>query len=73
MAPRRGPHSPAADTVKATVEVVRRDIGDQTEAERHVLTDMTYDDETDASPSGSTRPARRPSGARFGSSTRSES
>ena len=35
-------------TVEATVEVVGRDIGDQIEAERHVLTDMTYDDESDA-------------------------
>jgi hypothetical protein len=35
-------------TVEATVEVVGRDVGDQIEAERHVLTDMTYDDEADA-------------------------
>jgi hypothetical protein len=35
-------------TVEATVEVIGRDIGDQIEAKRHVLTDMTYDDETDA-------------------------
>jgi len=35
-------------TVEATVEVVGRDICDQIEAERHVLTDMTYDDEADA-------------------------
>jgi hypothetical protein len=35
-------------TVEATVEVVGRDIGDQIEAERHVLMDMTYDDEADA-------------------------
>ena len=35
-------------TVEATVEVVGRDIGDQIEAERHVLTDVTYDDEVDA-------------------------
>ena len=35
-------------TVEATIEVIGRDIGDQIEAERHVLTDMAYDDETDA-------------------------
>jgi hypothetical protein len=35
-------------TVEATLEVVGRDVGDQIEAERHVLTDMTYDEETDA-------------------------
>jgi len=35
-------------TVEATVEVVGRDIGDQFVAERHVLTDMTYDDAADA-------------------------
>ncbi|HEX6020712.1 MAG TPA: DUF5335 family protein [Solirubrobacter sp.] len=35
-------------TLEATVEVVGQDIGDQFEAERHVLTDMTYDDDDDA-------------------------
>ena len=35
-------------TVAATIEVIGRDIGDQIEAERHVLTDMAYDDEADA-------------------------
>ena len=38
----------ALGTVEATVEVVGRDLGDQFLAERHVLTDMTYDDEADA-------------------------
>jgi hypothetical protein len=35
-------------TVEATVEVVGRDVGAQIEAERHVLTDITYDDRTDS-------------------------
>ena len=35
-------------TVEATIEVVGRDIGDQFPAERHVLTDVTYDDDADA-------------------------
>jgi hypothetical protein len=35
-------------TVEATVEVVGRDVGDQIEAERHVLRDITYDDQADA-------------------------
>ena len=35
-------------TVEATVEVVGRDVGAQTAAERHVLTDITYDDRDDA-------------------------
>jgi hypothetical protein len=35
-------------TVEATVEVVGRDVGDQIEAERQILTDITYDDESDA-------------------------
>jgi hypothetical protein len=39
-------------TVEATVEVIGRDIGDRIEAERHVLTDMTYDDEADAIAAG---------------------
>jgi hypothetical protein len=34
-------------TVKATVEVVGPDIGDQIEAEKLVLTGMTYDDKDD--------------------------
>jgi hypothetical protein len=38
----------ALGTVEATVEVVGRDVGDQIEAERQVLTDMTYDEEADA-------------------------
>jgi hypothetical protein len=35
-------------TVEATIEVVGRDVGDQIEAERLILTDITYDDESDA-------------------------
>jgi hypothetical protein len=35
-------------TVEATVEVVGRDVGDQIEAERHVLTDISYDEQGDA-------------------------
>lgn len=35
-------------TVEATVEVIGRDIGDQTEAERQILTDITYDEQADA-------------------------
>jgi len=35
-------------TVEATVEVVGRDIGDQIEEERQILTDITYDEESDA-------------------------
>jgi hypothetical protein len=35
-------------TVEATVEVVGRDVGDQVEHERLILTDITYDDESDA-------------------------
>lgn len=35
-------------TAEATVEVVGRDIGDQVEYERLILTDITYDDERDA-------------------------
>ena len=38
----------ALGTVEAAVEVVGRDIGDQFEAERHVLTDITYDEAADA-------------------------
>jgi hypothetical protein len=38
----------ALGTVEATVEVVGRDVGAQIEAERHVLTDITYDDRTDS-------------------------
>jgi hypothetical protein len=38
----------ALGTVEATVEVVGRDIGDQFEAERQVLTDITYDEQNDA-------------------------
>lgn len=34
-------------TVEATVEVVGRDVGDQIEDERLILTDITYDDESD--------------------------
>jgi Family of unknown function (DUF5335) len=34
-------------SVEATVEVVGRDVSDQFPAERHVLTDNTYDDATD--------------------------
>jgi hypothetical protein len=34
-------------TVEATIEVVGRDVGAQTMAERHVLTGMTYDDRED--------------------------
>jgi hypothetical protein len=34
-------------TVEATVEVVGRDVGDQVEAERLILTDMNYDAEGD--------------------------
>jgi hypothetical protein len=37
----------ALATVEATVEVVGRDIGDQIEAERQVLTDMSYDEQAD--------------------------
>jgi hypothetical protein len=35
-------------SVEATVEVVGHDVGDQIEAERLILTDITYDDESDA-------------------------
>lgn len=38
----------ALGTVEATIEVVGRDVGDQIEAERHVLTDIAYDPEADA-------------------------
>jgi hypothetical protein len=34
-------------TVEATVEVVGRDVGAQVEAERHVLTDIAYDEADD--------------------------
>lgn len=34
-------------TVEATVEVVGRDVGDQIEEEQQILTDITYDDESD--------------------------
>jgi hypothetical protein len=40
--------TPSTFGVEATVEVVGRNIGDQFDAERHVLTDMSYDDEADA-------------------------
>jgi hypothetical protein len=40
--------SKALGTVEATVELVGRDVGAQIQAERHVLTDITYDDATDA-------------------------
>ena len=35
-------------TVEATIEVVGRDVGDQLEEERQLLTDITYDEESDA-------------------------
>jgi hypothetical protein len=47
-------------TVEATVEIVGRDIGDQIEAERHILTDMTYDDEADAIAVGLDAPGPQP-------------
>jgi hypothetical protein len=47
-------------TVEATVEVVGRDIGDQIEAERHVLATMTYDDAADAIAVGLDAPGRQP-------------
>ena len=49
-------------TVEATVEVVGRDVGDQVEDERLILTDMNYDDESDTI-------HRRPGAARFAGGT----
>jgi hypothetical protein len=43
-------------TVEATVEVVGRDVGDQLEDERLILTDLNYDDESDAIIVGLERP-----------------
>jgi hypothetical protein len=37
----------ALGTVEATVEVVGRDVGDQVEHERLILTDITYDEDSD--------------------------
>jgi hypothetical protein len=47
-------------TVEATVEVVGRDVGDQIEAERQLLTDISYDDQGDVLVVGLEKPGDQP-------------